>query len=243
MAEAEITRYLTHLAVDGKVSASTQNQALSAILFLYRNVLNLELEFLDGVVRAKKPSRLPVVYHREEMERVLAQLQGGKWLMASLLYGCGLRLMECLRLRVKDLDFQYRQITVRDGKGEKDRITMLRLGRAAEASPPKVKASCHDGRKATARSICPTRSKRNIPMRIASGWQYVFRPRPVDPLSGKFGGITGRVDLAESGETSHKVTASPKADHAIRCATASQPTCWNPAMTFAPFRSFSATKM
>jgi integrase len=125
MAEPEITAYLTHLAVEGKVSASTQNQALSAILFLYRNVLSQELEFLDDVVRAKRPTRLPVVYHREEVERVLAQLHGGKWLMASLLYGSGLRLMECLRMRVKDLDIQYRQITVRDGKGEKDRITMF----------------------------------------------------------------------------------------------------------------------
>jgi integrase len=125
MAEPEITAFLTHLAVQDKVSASTQNQALSAILFLYRVVLNQELEFLDGIVRAKKPMRLPLVFHREEVERILAQLQGTKWLMASLLYGSGLRLMECLRLRVKDVDFQYRQITIRDGKGEKDRITML----------------------------------------------------------------------------------------------------------------------
>jgi integron integrase len=191
MAEPEITAYLTHLAVDGKVSASTQNQALSAILFLYRNVLNLELEFLDGVVRAKKPSRLPVVYHREEMERVLAQLQGGKWLMASLLYGCGLRLMECLRLRVKDLDFQYRQITVRDGKGEKDRITMLpgALAEPLKLHLPKVKA-LHDSdlQDGFSEVYLPYAPERKYPNSNREwGWQYVFpsAKRSVDPLSGK----------------------------------------------------------
>ncbi len=105
------------------VAASTQNQALSAILFLYREVL--ELEWVDGFERSKRPARLPVVLTLAEAHSVLAQLEGTKWLMASLLYGAGLRLMECLRLRVKDVDFGYGQILVRDGKGAKDRVTML----------------------------------------------------------------------------------------------------------------------
>jgi integron integrase len=125
MAEPEINAFLTHLAVKGKVSASTQNQALSALLFLYRHVLGREIGDLGEVIRARKSKRLPVVMTREEVKAVLANLAGDKWLMASLMYGAGLRLMECLRLRVQDLDFSRKEILVRDGKGAKDRITML----------------------------------------------------------------------------------------------------------------------
>jgi integron integrase len=125
MAETEINAYLTHLAVKAKVSASTQNQALSALLFLYRHVLDREVGDLGEVIRARKPKRLPVVMTREEVKAVLANLSGDKWLMASLMYGAGLRLMECLRLRVQDIDFSRNEILVRDGKGAKDRITML----------------------------------------------------------------------------------------------------------------------
>ena len=125
MAEREINAFLTHLAVKKKVSASTQNQALSALLFLYRNVIGREVGDLGNVIRARKPKRLPVVMTREEVKAVLANLSGDKWLMASLMYGAGLRLMECLRLRVQDIDFSRKEILVRDGKGAKDRITML----------------------------------------------------------------------------------------------------------------------
>ncbi len=125
MSEAEINAFLTHLAVKGKVSASTQNQALSALLFLYRHVIGREVGDLGNVIRARKPKRLPVVMTREEVKAVLAQLEGDKLLMASLMYGSGLRLMECLRLRVKDVDFSRGQMLVRNGKGAKDRITML----------------------------------------------------------------------------------------------------------------------
>jgi len=121
----EVTQFLSYLAVERKVSASTQNQALSAILFLYKEVLEVELPWLDGVVRAKRPVRVPVVLSRVEVRRILAHLEGATWLAASLLYGAGLRVSECVRLRVKDLDFDYRQITVRNGKGAKDRHTML----------------------------------------------------------------------------------------------------------------------
>ena len=125
LGEAEVTGFLNHLAVERKVAASTQNQALSALLFLYKEVLGRELAWLDGLHRATRPPRLPVVLTRDEVERLLAELQGVRWLIASLLYGAGLRVMECLRLRVKDVDLGYRQILVRDGKGEKDRVTMM----------------------------------------------------------------------------------------------------------------------
>jgi integron integrase len=125
LGEPEVAAFLTSLAVDGDVSASTQNQALSAILFLYRQVLGFHLEWLADVVRAKRPLRLPVVLAREEVARLLGKLEGAPRLIASLLYGSGLRLMEGLSLRVKDLDFARRQVVVRDGKGQKDRVTML----------------------------------------------------------------------------------------------------------------------
>jgi integron integrase len=123
--EEEISHYLSHLAVSGKVSTSTQNQALSALLFLYRQVLCREIEWVEGVVRAKRPLHLPVVFTREEVRTVLRQLQGVEWMMASLLYGAGLRLLECCRLRFKDVDLDKREIVVRDGKGGKDRVTLL----------------------------------------------------------------------------------------------------------------------
>lgn len=125
MAEPEINAFPTYLAVKEKVAASTQNQALSAILFLYRHVLGREVGDLGEVIRARKPARLPVVLTRDEVKAVLANLTGNKWLMASLMYGAGMRLMECLRLRVQDIDFSRNEILVRDGKGAKDRITML----------------------------------------------------------------------------------------------------------------------
>jgi len=123
--EGDVSAFLTSLAVRGKVAASTQNQALSAILFLYQEVLQQELRFISGVVRVKRPPKLPVVLAPEEVRAVLAQLTGQYRLMAELLYGSGLRLLECLRLRIKDVDFRYLQIVLRDSKGGKDRRTML----------------------------------------------------------------------------------------------------------------------
>ncbi len=121
----EIEAFLTALAVSRKVAASTQNQALNALLFLYRKVLRQELPQLDRVVRARRPARLPVVLTPEEVAAVLAHLDGVYWLVCNLLYGSGLRLMECLRLRVKDVDIASRLLVVRNGKGDKDRATML----------------------------------------------------------------------------------------------------------------------
>lgn len=125
MGTEEINAFLTSLAVQDKVSASTQTQALSAILFLYRYVLGIEVGELQGLVRARRPVHLPVVMTRAEVRAVLAELEGEYWLIAALLYGTGMRLLECLSLRVQDLDFGANQIVVRDGKGGKDRVTML----------------------------------------------------------------------------------------------------------------------
>jgi integron integrase len=122
---ADVTAFLNHLSSERNVAASTQNQALSALLFLYREVLAAALPWLDALERVQRPARLPTVLTREEVARMLAAMQGTNWLMASLLYGAGLRLRECLRLRVKDVDFGYRQIVVREGKGARDRVTML----------------------------------------------------------------------------------------------------------------------
>ena len=125
MGAPEVTKFLTHLAVNRHVAASTQNQALAALLFLYRNVLKQDLPWLENVERARRPTRLPVVLTRPEVKCLLAQLEQQNWLQASLLYGAGLRLGECLRLRVKDLDFGCKQIVVREARGNKDRVTML----------------------------------------------------------------------------------------------------------------------
>lgn len=125
MGEPEINAFLTHLAVAEKVSASTQNQALCGLLFLYRHILQREVGDLGDVIRARKPKRLPVVLTREEVKAVLEALHDDKWLMAGLMYGAGLRLMECLRLRIQDLDLQTGEVMIRDGKGGKDRRSML----------------------------------------------------------------------------------------------------------------------
>jgi integron integrase len=142
MGEAEVSAFLTHLARDGDVAASTQNQALSALLFLYKAVLKQEIGWLDNVERAKRPARLPVVLTREEVHKIFAHLHGTPRLMAGLLYGSGLRLMECVRLRVKDVDFGYARLTIRDTKGNKDRVTMLpvNLAKSLERHLQKVKA-------------------------------------------------------------------------------------------------------
>jgi len=178
MAETEINAFLTHLAVKEKVSASTQNQALSALLFLYRHVLNREIGDLGEIIRAPKPKRLPVVMAREEVRAVIGQLEGDKWLMANLMYGAGLRLMERLRLRVQDIDFARSEILVRDGKGAKDRITMLpeSLKAPLQAHLRKVRA-VHDRDLAEGwgRVLLPHALDRKYPNAPAEWrWQWVF---------------------------------------------------------------------
>lgn len=125
MSGPEVEAFLTHLAVDRQVSPSTQNQALSAVLYLYKQVLKIELPWLENVVRAKTKKFIPVVFTRDEVKQLLAQFDGTYWLLFSLIYGAGLRISECARLRIKDVDFHYRQLLIRDSKGEKDRVTVL----------------------------------------------------------------------------------------------------------------------
>jgi len=125
MGAPEVAQFLSSLAVEGKVAASTQNQALSALLFLYRHVLHQDLPWLEDVVRARRPKHLPVVLTRDEVRAVISKLAGTARLMATLLYGSGLRVLECARLRVQDVDFAMNQVVVRDGKGAKDRVTVL----------------------------------------------------------------------------------------------------------------------
>jgi integron integrase len=187
----EIRQYLSHMATAGRVAASTQNQALAALLFLYREVLGLELPFIDGVERAKRPQRVPVVLTRAEAEQILAHLGGPYKLMASLLYGAGLRVMECVRLRVKDVDFGYRQITVRDGKGEKDRRTMLptALAEPLERQLTRTKL-LHDEdlQRGYGRVYLPYALERKYPNAATDwAWQWVFPAHKLstDPRSGQ----------------------------------------------------------
>lgn len=175
---AEVEQFLTHLAVAGNVAASTQNQAKSALLFLYREVLEAELPWLDNVERARAPKRLPVVLTRDEVHAVLSRLSGTHWLIASLLYGAGLRIMEALRLRVKDVEFSRKEILVRDGKGFKDRVTMLPAALAAPLAEhlKRVKA-LHGQDLAAGRGavFLPHALERKYPGAARDwGWQYVF---------------------------------------------------------------------
>jgi integron integrase len=193
MAESEINAFLTHLAVKEKVSASTQNQALSALLFLYRHVLEREIGGLGEVIRARTPRRLPVVMTRQEVRAVISQLKGDKWLMAGLMYGAGLRLMECLRLRVQDIDFAANQIIVRDGKGNKDRVTMLpkKIKRPLRAHLENVlRIHKRDLAEGFGRVQMPYAMARKYPNASAEWvWQFVFpqEHRWVNPLTGRQG--------------------------------------------------------
>ncbi|MBN8947916.1 MAG: integron integrase [Rhodanobacter sp.] len=190
MGPAEVEQFLSQLAVQGQVAASTQNQALSALLFLYREVLQVQLPWLEGVTRAKRPARVPAVLSRDEVTRLLARLDGRPWLLASLLYGAGLRLMEALRLRVKDVDFDRGEITVRDGKGGKDRHTMLPrslaepLRREMERARQLHQADLQEGFGAVWLPFALARKYPSAPREF--GWQYVFPAarRSRDPRDG-----------------------------------------------------------
>jgi len=184
MNAAEITQFLTHLAVDGGVAASTQNQALNALVFLYRHVLKIELEQLRDVVRAPQRRKLPVVLTREETDAVLAHLSQEDRLLASLLYGSGLRLMEAVRLRVKDIDLARGEILVREGKGEKDRVTMLphSIRAALEVQLDAVKRLHNQDLKADRGEVyLPHALAKKYPNAAKEfGWQYLF---PASKLS------------------------------------------------------------
>lgn len=190
MGAAEVESFLSHLAVAGRVSASTQNQAKSALLFLYREVLHIKLPWLDDVTSAKRGERLPVVLTKQEVGQVLSRMSGGNALLARLLYGTGMRLMEGVRLRVKDVDFERREIVVREGKGNKDRVTMLPGGVISE-----LRAHLAEVRTLHERDLNQGFGEVYLPFALARkypgagrewGWQYVFPSvkRSVDPRSG-----------------------------------------------------------
>lgn len=187
----EVEQFLTHLAVIGNVSASTQNQAKSALLFLYREVLELELPWLDDVEQAKTSKRLPVVLNRDEVQAILSRLTGTNWLVGSLLYGTGMRIMECLRLRVKDIDFKRREILIRDGKGFKDRVTMLPLALSTPLQHHLAKVrDLHEGDLARGFGAVylPNALERKYPNAAREWiWQYVFPSSKlsIDPRSGE----------------------------------------------------------
>jgi integron integrase len=178
MGEKEIAQFLSSLASELHVSASTQNQALNAILFVYRHVLCKDIGYVDGVIRAKRPHRLPVVLTRREVKSILAVLDHSDWLMVMLLYGAGLRLKECLELRVKDIDFATNQIVVRSGKGDKDRHTML----PAAVKEPLAKhleiikeQHRRDLERGLGRVVLPNALDRKYPNAGKEwGWQWVF---------------------------------------------------------------------
>jgi len=190
LGEGEATAFLSYLASQRKVAAATQGQALAALLFLYKQVLGRDLGWLDGMTRAKRPVRLPTVLSVQEVEALLAELRGGAWLMAGLLYGAGLRHFECLRLRVKDVDFNYRQLLVRDGKGQKDRVTLL-----PEKLVEPLQAHLAEVRRLHERDLREGYGEVHLPFALARkypragfewSWQYVFpsKNRSVDPDDG-----------------------------------------------------------
>jgi integron integrase len=201
MGGAEVEAYLTHLAVKNRVSASTQNQAKSALLFLYRIVLEQQLPWLDKVTQAKAPARLPVVLTVAEVQAVLKRLSGTHWLIASLLYGAGLRLMEAVRLRVKDVEFAQREVIVREGKGAKDRVTML-----PESVIEPLKRHLTRVKELHQQDLAAGVGEVYLPFALAKkypnagrewGWQYVFPSAKlsVDPRSG----VTRRHHVDEKG--------------------------------------------
>ncbi len=190
MGKVEVEAFLSHLAVERRVAASTQTQALNGLLFLYQQVLAVELGWMQDVVRAKPTDRLPVVMTRDEVARVLARLDGRKRLMAELLYGSGLRLLECLRLRVKDVEFAPRHLLVRDGKGRKDRVTLLPDGlvEPLRAHLDHVRRLwADDGRRGYAGVALPDGLERKYPRAGRDwAWQWVFPAAELarDPWSG-----------------------------------------------------------
>jgi integron integrase len=190
---SEVGAFLTSLAVNNKVSASTQNQALAAVLFLYRDTLQLELPWLSDVVRAKRPVHLPVVLSRSEVQSILARLNGTLWLIASMLYGSGARINECLQLRVKDVDLARRELVIRDAKGQKDRVTVLPESLVAHLRDhlAKVRLLYEADRVANKAGVSlPFAIRRKYPGAATSWpWHWVFPAKSFcrDPYSGEYG--------------------------------------------------------
>lgn len=201
MGEPEVSAFLSYLATDRNVASSTQNQALAALLFLYSQVLNVDLPWLKEVTRAKRPVRLPFVVSREDVKRVLDTVRGPNRLVARLLYGTGMRVLEALRLRVQDIDFDYQQITVRSGKGDKDRVTVL-----PASLVPDLRRCLEDTRRTHEADLASGFGEVYLPHALARKyggagrawtWQYVFPSErlSVDPRDG----VTRRQHMSEVG--------------------------------------------
>ncbi len=193
MGEQEVAQFLSYLALERKVAPATQNQALNALCYLYRHVLDRPLEKLGEVARAKRPRRIPVVFTHDEVIRIFAQMRGIPWVVANLLYGSGLRLMECLRLRIKDVDLERREIRVRDGKGRKDRVTML-----PERLIPHLRKHIERARRYHQLDLAEGLGEVELPYALARkypnaarefAWQYLFPSykRSIDPRSKREG--------------------------------------------------------
>ncbi len=249
MGAVEVEAFLSHLAVEGGVSASTQNQALAALLFLYRGVLKVDLPWLEKFTPAKKSSHVPVVLTKDEVKRILGHLDGTNRLIAGLLYGAGLRLTEALRLRVKDLDFGFRQVVVRDGKGGKDRFTVLptKLIEPLQKQLQTVrKLHEMDLRNGLGRVEMPFALSRKYPNAEKEwAWQYVFPSKnlSVNARSGQ----TGRHHVSPSSLQNFskkpcKKAASRKTPVPTRFAIRLRRIFCKTAVTFAPFRTCSDTR-
>jgi len=243
-----VTAFLSSLATEGKCSASTQNQALSAILFLYRHVLATPLPWLDDVVRARRPRRLPVVLTDREVAALLSRLCGPHLLVAALQYGAGLRLMECLQLRVKDVDLERGEIIVRDGKGRKDRVTLL-----PERLVPRLREHLGAVHQLHQRDLARGAGHVELPTGLAAqyprasrqwAWQWIF---PATRTYRHPNGEHRRHHLHESAVPSAQSTwpssrlASPNTPRPTHCGTPSRPACSSTATTSAPSKRFSAT--
>jgi integrase len=248
MSGPEVSKFLSALAVEGDVAASTQNQALSALLFLYRVVLEQDLPWLDDIVRAKRPARLPAVLSREEVRDVIRHIDGTPQLMALLLYGAGLRLLECARLRVKDMDFARNQLTIRGGKGGKDRVAPLPaivaadLARHLEAAKQQHELDVHQG---AGWVELPGGWRASTRTPAASGPGSGCSPPRASistarPATGAAITCTSRSFSARSSWQSAR-PACPSAPRATPSATPSPPTCSKTAPTSAPCRNCSAT--
>jgi Phage integrase, N-terminal SAM-like domain/Phage integrase family len=238
MGAREVEAFLTHLAVEEDVAAATQNQAMSALLFLYKVILERPLEDRIDACRARRPERLPVVLTRAEVRAILDQLDGEKHPMASLQYGSGLRLMECLRLRIKDVDFGQNHLVVHDGKGQKDRVTLLPRSLAAGTNAMLPTGS--------AGPTCRTPWPRSIPTPIASWPGHTSSPRQGDRstpgLASSGGTIWPRPLDRNAFAAPSAAPASSSRPLATHSATASPPTCSKPARTSEPCRDSSATR-
>jgi site-specific recombinase XerC len=250
MAEPEIARFLSSLATESHVSASTQNQALNAVLFLYRQVLRKDIGYVNGVVRANRPKRLPTVLTREEVRSIFRNLGGLEWIMAMLLYGAGLRLMECLQLRVKDVDFSKTEIRVRSGKGDKDRVTML-PGAVKEPLLTHLQKSNDNTRKMFKRvwvaSPCPTRWNANIQTQGKSGAGSGYFPHPAITPNESLGRNGGTIFTKRYCRRQSKTLSGERESRSRRVPTLFvillRLISWKTGMTFALSKNSSATPM